>query len=157
MKIIWLSLFWLFAIQALGQRAGGLGGLGRGGFGPGRVMVGGFPGGFPRGGFGRGGVVQGGVRPGNRVVVIGGFGFPSQSFATFGIPPLGPIPPLGGSAPLFAFGNRFGLDRRSFRLLFRCSSAVATSGTRRRQTSPLWSSRLLRQSFNKHPARPYAP
>ena len=112
MKIVWLSLFCLFATQALGQRSGGVGGFGQGGLGRGRVITGGFPGGFSRGGFGRGGVVQGGVRPGNRVVVIGGFGFPSQSLATFGIPPLGPIPPLGGSAPLSAFGNSFGFGHR---------------------------------------------
>lgn len=112
MKIIFLSLFWLFATQALGQRTGGFGGFGRGGFGRGGVMVGGFPGGFPRGGFGSG-FFQGGG-PDNRVVVIGGFGFPSQSFVNFGIPPLGPIPPLGGSAPLFALDNRFGIGRRFF-------------------------------------------
>jgi hypothetical protein len=62
----------------------------------------------------RGGVVQGGLRSGNRVVVIGGFGFPSQNFASFGIPPVGPIPTLGGRAPFFAFDNRFGFGRRFF-------------------------------------------
>ena len=99
MKIIWLGLF-LFATQVLGQRTGGFAGGGRGGFGRGGVNVGGVPGGFPRGGLMRGGVVRGGMRPGNRVVVTSGFGFPSQSLATFGIPPLGPIPPLGGSVPV---------------------------------------------------------
>ena len=102
--VIWLSLFGLFATQALGQRGGGYSGFGRGGMGHG-----GFPGGLPRDSFGRAGMVQG-----------GGFGFPSRNFATnFGIPPVGPIPPLGVSA----FGNQFGFGRRFFP-----SSAFFTSG-----------------------------
>jgi hypothetical protein len=101
-SIIWLSLFGLFATQAFGQRAGGFGDFGRGGLGHGAVNVGGVPGGFPRGGLIRGGIGR------------SGFGFPSQGFGNFGLPPVGPIPPLGGSAPFFTFDNQFGFGHRFF-------------------------------------------
>jgi hypothetical protein len=94
--VIWLSLFGLFSTQALAQRAGGFGGFGHGGFGRGGVNVGGSHTGFPRGSF-RGGSFG-----------RSGFGFPSQGFGNFGLPPVGPIPPLGVSA----FGNQFGFDNQ---------------------------------------------
>ena len=92
-RVIWLCLFSLFAVPALTQQRGGFGaGLGRGG--------------TVAGGFGHGRFRGGGL--------IGGFGFPSQGFVNLGIPPVGPIPPLGMNAPFFGFDHRFGFHHRLF-------------------------------------------
>jgi len=96
-KLIWLCLFSLCVVPAVGQRRGGFGGsVGRGGFGSS---------GFGHGGFERGRFPS--------TIVIGRFNPRFGSFNNFspfgelGLPPLGPIPPLGGSAPFFTFHNRF--------------------------------------------------
>ena len=63
---MWLCLFSLFAAPVFGQHRGGVGtGLGRRGF------------------------ASGALAPGRSrgVVVVGGFGFPSQGFINLGIPP----------------------------------------------------------------------
>lgn len=86
-RFVWLWLFSLFAAPVFGQHRGGVGtGLGRRGFN------------------------SGGLAPGRSrgVVVVGGFGFPSQGFINLGIPPVGPSPPLGGNAAFFGFDRRFG-------------------------------------------------
>jgi hypothetical protein len=45
-------------------------------------------------------------------VVIGGF--PSQAFANVGLPPVGPIPPLGSNASFATFDQRLGFSRQAF-------------------------------------------
>ncbi len=92
-RVIWLCLVPFFGVLAFGQHRGGFGGgVGRGG-----VVSGGFGHGSFRGG-----------------VVVGGFGFPSQGFINLGIPPVGPIPPLGVDSSFFGFDRRFGFRRHFF-------------------------------------------
>ena len=101
-RVIWLCLFLLFVVPASGQHRGGFGaGLGRGRAGA---------------GFGRGGFITGGLARGRSqvVVLVGGFGFPSQGFTNLGIPPVGPIPPLGLNSSFFGFDRRFGFRHHFF-------------------------------------------
>jgi len=80
MKTICLLLLGVLSSDTYAQRYGG---FGRGGAGPGGM----------RGGFGYGGP-QG--RFGARVgIPRAHFGFPQHGFINLGIPPIGPIPPLG--------------------------------------------------------------
>src|SRR5262249_34237194 len=95
-KLLWLGLFSLLSGNAFAQHRGGFGGsFGRGGIGHGGVA----PGGSGRAGFG--------PHANWRVGFRHGFGFPPQGFGSFGIPPLGPIPPLGINAPFSPFDHRF--------------------------------------------------
>ena len=92
-RVNWLCLFLLFVGPASGQHRGGFGA------GPGR-------GGVVSGTFGHGRFRSG--------VVVGGFGFPSQGFINLGIPPVGPIPPLGVNASFFGFDRRSGFRQHFF-------------------------------------------
>ncbi len=93
MKLLWFGLL-VLSTSAFGQRAGGFGGGARG--------------------FGMGGGAASAVHPRFGGVFVGpGFGFRVPGFgAHFGLPPLTPIPPLGGGQFRFRrgpfFSNGFG-------------------------------------------------
>lgn len=92
-RVIWFCLFLLLGVPASGQH--------RGGFGAGPS---------------RGGVVSAGLGHGRfrGGVVLGGFGFRSQGFINLGIPPVGPIPPLGVNSSFFGLDRRFGFRHHFF-------------------------------------------